>query len=47
MLDYLAMFEKAANIFPGFDSEIQGVFRESAPDGMINFYTYVVQEANS
>jgi ornithine decarboxylase len=44
MLDYLTMFEHAANEFPGFDSEIQGIFRETAPDGKISFHTYVVQE---
>ena len=44
MLDYLIMFEEAANRFPGFDSEIQGIYREMAPDGRIGFHTYVVQE---
>jgi ornithine decarboxylase len=44
MLDYLIMFEEAANKFPGFDSEIQGIFREVAADGAISFHTYVVQE---
>lgn len=44
MLDYLTMFERAANKFPGFDSEIQGIFREMALDGTISFHTYVVQE---
>ncbi len=45
MLDYLIMFEKAANLFPGFDSEIQGVYRETGEDGQIGFYTYVVCDA--
>jgi ornithine decarboxylase len=44
MLDYLLMFEQAANLFPGFDSEIQGIFRETGADGVIRFHTYVVQE---
>lgn len=44
MLDYLGMFEKSANLFPGFDVEIQGVYRETAPDGTIRFHTYVVRE---
>jgi ornithine decarboxylase len=44
MLDYLKMFERSANLFPGFEAEIQGVFREVAPDGSIRFYTYVVRE---
>ena len=47
MLDYLIMFEEAANKFPGFDSEIQGIYRESAADGRITFHTYVVQETKS
>ena len=29
MLDYLAVFEQAANRFPGFESEIQGVYRRT------------------
>ena len=28
MIDYLKMFESAANVFPGFESEIQGLYRE-------------------
>jgi ornithine decarboxylase len=44
MLDYLIMFEEAANRFPGFDSEIQGIYRETATGGRIGFHTYVVQE---
>ena len=27
MLDYLKVFERAANQFPGFESEVQGVYR--------------------
>ncbi len=45
MLDYLMMFEQAANKFPGFDSEIQGVYRETDAAGIISFHTYVVQES--
>ena len=45
MIDYLLMFEQAANLFPGFETEIQGVYREKEPDGSIRFYTYVVQES--
>jgi ornithine decarboxylase len=44
MLDYLKMFERSANLFPGFEAEIQGIYRESEPDGTIRFYTYVVRE---
>lgn len=44
VLDYLLMFEKSANLFPGFDVEIQGIYREVEPDGRVRFYTYVVRE---
>ena len=44
MLDYLKAFERGANLFPGFESEIQGVFREFDDDGKVRFYTYVVKE---
>ncbi|ODT12276.1 MAG: amino acid decarboxylase [Kaistia sp. SCN 65-12] len=44
MLDYLGMFEKAANLFPGFDVEIQGIYREVDRNGAVRFHTYVVRE---
>jgi ornithine decarboxylase len=44
MLDYLKMFEQSANLFPGFEAEIQGIYRETEADGRIRFYTYVVKE---
>jgi ornithine decarboxylase len=44
MLDYLKMFEKSANAFPGFESEVQGLYREVDEKGAIRFYTYVVRE---
>ena len=44
MIDYLRVFEAAANRFPGFETEIQGVYREMEPDGSIRFYTYVARE---
>ncbi len=44
MLDYLRMFQKSANAFPGFESEIQGLYREVDETGAIRFYTYVVRE---
>jgi ornithine decarboxylase len=44
MLSYLKMFECAANLFPGFEAEIQGIYREVAPDGSVRFHTYVVRE---
>jgi ornithine decarboxylase len=44
MVDYLRAFETAANAFPGFESEVQGLHRETRPDGTVRFYTYVMQE---
>ncbi|MGU3495082.1 Orn/Lys/Arg decarboxylase N-terminal domain-containing protein [Xanthobacteraceae bacterium A53D] len=44
MIDYLKMFEHAFNTFPGFDVEIQGVYREKDASGRIRLYTYVVAE---
>lgn len=44
MLDYLRMFEAGGNLFPGFDNEIQGLYRETLEDGTTGLFTYVVQE---
>jgi ornithine decarboxylase len=44
MIDYLRVFEHAANRFPGFDTEVQGIYREIDDAGRIRFYTYVVRE---
>ena len=44
MIDYLKMFEKGVNVFPGFESEIQGLYREIDAAGVVRFYTYVVKE---
>jgi ornithine decarboxylase len=44
MIDYLRVFEQAANAFPGFETEIQGAYRERQADGSVRFYTYVVRE---
>jgi ornithine decarboxylase len=44
MVEYLKAFELAANRFPGFESEVQGLYRETASDGTMRFYTYVVRE---
>jgi ornithine decarboxylase len=44
MLGYLLMFEEAENRFPGFGTEIQGVYRETDAAGRVTFYTYVARE---
>jgi arginine/lysine/ornithine decarboxylase len=43
MLDYLKMFEEASNRFPGFENEIQGVYRERTADGRVQLFTYVLR----
>jgi ornithine decarboxylase/arginine decarboxylase len=44
MIDYLKMFERCFNTFPGFDVEIQGLYKEVDESGRIRLYTYVVSE---
>jgi ornithine decarboxylase len=44
MIEYLRMFETCFNLFPGFDVEIQGVYRKVDETGRIRLYTYVVSE---
>ena len=44
MLDYFRMFEEAGNRFPGFENEIEGIYRQEESDGTVRLYTYVVKE---
>jgi ornithine decarboxylase/arginine decarboxylase len=44
MIDYLKMFEASFNAFPGFEVEIQGVYREIDQAGRVRLHTYVVSE---
>ena len=44
MIDYLKAFERSSNLFPGFETEIQGVYREVDAAGKTRFHTYVVRE---
>jgi ornithine decarboxylase/arginine decarboxylase len=44
MIDYLKMFEAGFNAFPGFEVEIQGVYREVDALGHVRLHTYVVSE---
>lgn len=41
MIDYLKVFEQGSNLFPGFENEVQGVYREKQPDGSTRMFTYV------
>src|SRR5262249_30906807 len=44
MIDYLKMFEASFNAFPGFEVEIQGVYREVDASGRIRLHTYAAAE---
>ena len=44
MLDYLKMFETCFNRFPGFEVEIQGVYKQVDESGCVKLFTYVVTE---
>ena len=44
MIEYLKVFEASFNVFPGFDVEIQGVYREIDASGRVRLHTYVVSE---
>jgi len=44
ILDYFKVFEKASNLFPGFENEVQGIYKIKEKDGSIRFYTYVIKE---
>ena len=44
MIDYLKMFEASFSAFPGFEVEIQGVYRETDASGRVRLHTYVVVE---
>ena len=44
MIDYLKMFETCFNTFPGFEVEIQGVYKEVDGSGRVRLHTYVVSE---
>lgn len=43
-LAYLKLFELQDNEFPGFQNEVQGVYRETDGAGRIRYHTYVVRE---
>ena len=44
MIDYLKMFEASFNAFPGFEVEIQGVYKEIDEAGRVRLFTYVISE---
>jgi ornithine decarboxylase len=44
MITDLEVFERAANLFPGFENEIQGLYREKAGTSSVRFFTSGVRE---
>jgi arginine/lysine/ornithine decarboxylase len=38
------VFERSSNLFPGFETEVQGLYRERDENGAVRFHTYVVRE---
>ncbi|HYP62377.1 MAG TPA: Orn/Lys/Arg decarboxylase N-terminal domain-containing protein [Acidocella sp.] len=42
LLAYLRMVEAGGNEFPGFEAEIQGIYRETGADGTTRLFTYVL-----
>jgi ornithine decarboxylase len=40
---YLRIFEESDNAFPGFESEMQGIFPRRDDDGRVRYYTYAVR----
>jgi ornithine decarboxylase len=44
MVAYLKLFEESYAHFPGFASEIQGVYPEGGEDGHVRLFTYAVKE---
>ena len=43
MIEYLKVFEQGSNLFPGFETEIQGLYREKQADGSVRIFTYVTR----
>ncbi len=41
---YLRLFEEGDNLFPGFESEMQGIFPRRDSGGKRRYYTYVIAE---
>ena len=41
---YLRLFEESDNVFPGFESEMQGVFPRRGDDDQLPRFTYVVRQ---
>jgi ornithine decarboxylase len=44
LLSYLRLVEEGSNLFPGFDTEIQGIYRERGDDGRVTLHSYVLRD---
>ena len=44
LLTYLRMVEDGSNEFPGFEAEIQGIYRERGNNGRISLHSYVLAD---
>ncbi len=44
LLTYLRMVEDGSNLFPGFETEIQGIYRETGEDRRVRLFSYVLQD---
>ena len=44
---YLRLFEQSDSLFPGFESEMQGIFPRREADSRLRYYTYVLSENRS
>lgn len=47
LLSYLRLVEEGCNLFPGFEAEIQGIYRETDKDGKVRLFSYVLQNGLS
>jgi ornithine decarboxylase len=42
LLSYLRMVEEGCTLFPGFEAEIQGIYRETGGKGKLHLFSYVL-----
>ncbi|HEV8065721.1 MAG TPA: ornithine decarboxylase, partial [Acidimicrobiales bacterium] len=43
-VEFLRLFEENDNLFPGFETEMQGIFPQRESDGRLRYYTYVLSD---
>lgn len=47
LISYLQLVEDGCNLFPGFEAEIQGIYRETDENGRIRLFSYVLQDSHT